>query len=213
MGINKYGKLLEWDIPYKKLAFDGVPYKSMSSLVPTNNCLVELIETHFTVITLDEIEVINLERAALHLKNFDMAIINKDFTTNVMRIEAIPIKSLEMVKEWLKLFGIRYYESKANLNWKQILKVILDDPLQFQNDGGWDFLNLEATDSEDEAEEDSEFNPESDEYDEEEDNSDKYSLEDTGERSKSTTDVEDDGPSWDELERQAQRKDMTKIRN
>lgn len=51
--------------------------------------------------------------------------------------------------------GIKYYESKMNLNWKPILKTILDDPEDFIANGGWDFLNLEQTDSDDEAEEES----------------------------------------------------------
>jgi nucleosome binding factor SPN SPT16 subunit len=211
--IDKYGTPLEWDTPHKKLAFHGVPHKSMSLLIPTNKCLVELIETPFTVITLDEVEVINLERAALHLKNFDLAIVNKDFTKDVMRIEAIPIKNLEMIKEWLKCLNIKHYESKANLNWKQVIKVILDDPLQFQREGGWDFLNLDATDSGDEAGDCSEFEPDSEECEETDDDSYECSLEESCEKLDKITDVDDDNPSWDELERQAEREDMMKIRD
>merc|ERR1712187_696878 len=94
---NIEGKALEWDIPYRKLGFDGAPHKSMSKLFPTNNCLVNLIEIPFTVVTLDEIEVVNLERAALHLKNFDMAIVNKDFSKEILLIEAIPMINIDRI--------------------------------------------------------------------------------------------------------------------
>ena len=45
--------------------------------------------------------------------------------------------------------NIKYYESKMNLNWKPVLKTILDNPEKFIEDGGWNFLNLEGSDSED----------------------------------------------------------------
>lgn len=43
-----------------------------------------------------------------------------------------------------------------NLNWKPILKTILDDPQEFIATGGWDFLRLDQTDSDEEGEEESE---------------------------------------------------------
>ena len=58
--------------------------------MPTTNCLVELVEPPFSVTTLNEIEVVNFERVGFNLKNFDMAIIFKDFTRDILRIDAIP---------------------------------------------------------------------------------------------------------------------------
>merc|ERR1712224_586369 len=95
-----------------------------------------------------------------------MAIVNKDFSKEVVRIEAISIKSLETIKEWLRSLKIKFYESKANLNWKQVIKAIINEPFQFRDNGGWEFLNVEATDSEDEVEDGSEFKPDSNEYNE-----------------------------------------------
>ena len=45
--------------------------------MPTVNCLVELIESPFTVIALEDIEIVNLERVGFNLKNFDMVIVFK----------------------------------------------------------------------------------------------------------------------------------------
>ncbi len=116
---------LEFDIPFRELAFPGVPYKTSSLVLPTVNCLVELIEMPFLVVTLKEIEVVNLERVGFALKNFDMALVFKDFTRGVHRIDAIDSKNLDTIKEWLNSVGVKYYESKMNLNWKPILKTIL----------------------------------------------------------------------------------------
>jgi nucleosome binding factor SPN SPT16 subunit len=124
-------------------------------VLPTVNCLVDLIETPFLVVTLKEIEVVNLERVGFALKNFDMAIVFKDFTREVHRIDAIDSRNLDTIKEWLNSVNIKYYESKMNLNWKPILKTILDDPQKFVEEGGWDFLDLEKSDEEDEEEEES----------------------------------------------------------
>ena len=51
--------------------------------MPTVNCLVELTEMPFCVISLADIEIVNLERVGFNLKNFDMAIVFKDFTREV----------------------------------------------------------------------------------------------------------------------------------
>ncbi|XVF02116.1 hypothetical protein REPUB_Repub04eG0148400 [Reevesia pubescens] len=56
---------LEFDQPMRELGFHGIPHKASVFIVPTSNCLVELIETPFVVITLSEIEIVNLERVGL----------------------------------------------------------------------------------------------------------------------------------------------------
>jgi nucleosome binding factor SPN SPT16 subunit len=155
-----FGKLIKWDMPYRKLAFDGVPQKSMATLVPTNDCLIELSEVPFTVITLDEIEIINLERVSAYLRNFDMIIVNKDFKIEVLRIKAIPMNSLRMVRAWLNSVGITFYECQANLNWKYVLKAITTNPLEFQKKGGWEFLKSEPIENKEEMERDGEYYPE-----------------------------------------------------
>jgi nucleosome binding factor SPN SPT16 subunit len=40
----------------------------------------------------------------------------------VLRIDAIPSKALDTIKDWLNSVNIKYYESKLNLAWKPILK-------------------------------------------------------------------------------------------
>lgn len=204
---------LEFDQPLRELGFHGVPHKSAAFMVPTSSCLVELIETPFVVITLSEIEIVNLERVGLGQKNFDMAIVFKDFSKDVFRIDSIPSTSLDAIKEWLDATDLKYYESRLNLNWKPILKTITDDPEKFIEDGGWEFLNLEASDSESEASEESDqgyepsdVEPESDSED---DDSGSASLvesdedeEDSGEDSE-----EEEGKTWEELEREASNAD------
>ena len=70
---------LEFDLSLRELGFYGVPHKASAFVIPTPSCLVELIETSFLVITLREIAIMNLERVGFGQKNFDMAIVFKDF--------------------------------------------------------------------------------------------------------------------------------------
>ena len=58
---------LEFDIPFRELGFHGVPFKSQSFLMPTVHCLVELIEWPFFVVSLDDVEIVNLERVGYAL--------------------------------------------------------------------------------------------------------------------------------------------------
>ena len=61
---------IEADVPYRDLAFTGVPFKSNITLLPTVNCLVSLIELPFLVITLDEVELVYFERVSVrHILN------------------------------------------------------------------------------------------------------------------------------------------------
>ncbi|KAI3882641.1 hypothetical protein MKX03_000081 [Papaver bracteatum] len=138
---------LEFDQPLRELGFHGVPYKASAFIVPTSSCLVELIETPFLVVSLNEIEIVNLERVGLGQKNFDMTIVFKDLKRDVLRIDSIPSTALDGIKEWLDTTDLKYYESRLNLNWRSILKTITDDPEKFIEDGGWEFLNMEVSDS------------------------------------------------------------------
>ncbi|KAL1536333.1 FACT complex subunit spt16 [Salvia divinorum] len=208
---------LEFDQPLRELGFHGVPHKSSAFIVPTSTCLVELIELPFVVITLGEIEIVNLERVGLGQKNFDMTIVFKDFKRDVMRIDSIPTSSLDGIKEWLDTTDIKYYESRLNLNWRQILKTITDNPEQFIEDGGWEFLNLEASDSDSDNSQESDqgyvpSDVQSDSVSEEEDDDSESLVEsEEGEEDDSDEESEEDkGKTWEELEREASNADKEK---
>ncbi|KAL3843574.1 hypothetical protein ACJIZ3_000977 [Penstemon smallii] len=208
---------LEFDQPLRELGFHGVPHKSSAFIVPTSSCLVELIETPFVVITLSEIEIVNLERVGLGQKNFDMTVVFKNFKKDVMRIDSIPTSSLDGIKEWLDTTDIKYYESRLNLNWKQILKTITEDPDQFIEDGGWEFLNLEASDSDsdnsqesDQGYEPSDAQSDSASEEEEDESESLVESEDDEEEDSEPDSEEDEGKTWDELEREASNADREK---
>ena len=56
----------------------------------------------FFIISLDDIEHIHFERVSFGSKNFDMAIILKDFDVIPPRISAISIKDLDSIKVFNK---------------------------------------------------------------------------------------------------------------
>ncbi|XP_021282474.1 FACT complex subunit SPT16-like [Herrania umbratica] len=208
---------LEFDQPMRELGFHGVPHKASAFIVPTSNCLVELIETPFVVITLSEIEIVNLERVGLGQKNFDMTIVFKDFKRDVLRIDSIPSTSLDGIKEWLNTTDLKYYESRLNLNWRPILKTITDDPEKFIEDGGWEFLNMEVSDSESENSEESDqgYEPsdvqsDSGSDDEDDDSESLVESEDDEEEDSDEDSEEDEGKTWEELEREASYADREK---
>ncbi|XP_027159738.1 FACT complex subunit SPT16-like [Coffea eugenioides] len=208
---------LEFDQPLRELGFHGVPHKASAFIVPTSSCLVELIETPFVVVTLSEIEIVNLERVGLGQKNFDMTIVFKDFKKDVMRIDSIPSTALDGIKEWLDTTDLKYYESRLNLNWRPILKTITDDPEKFIEDGGWEFLNMEASDSDSENSEESDqgyvpSDAQSDSVSEEEgdDSESLVESEDDEEDDSDEDSEEDEGKTWEELEREASNADREK---
>lgn len=68
---------LEVDIPYRDLAFFGVPHRTNVLLQPSMDCLVHLSEAPFTVITLADVEHVHFERIAFGLKQFDLVFVLK----------------------------------------------------------------------------------------------------------------------------------------
>lgn len=65
-GVSEISKL-DFDMPYKDLAFSGVPNKSLVTLLPNAYCLASVIELPFFVITLDEVELVHFERVQVNV--------------------------------------------------------------------------------------------------------------------------------------------------
>lgn len=203
---------IDVDVPFRELGFNGVPNRSNVFCQPSTDCLVQLTEPPFMVITLEDIEVAHLERVQFGLKNFDMVFIFKDFTRTPAHINTIPVESLENVKEWLDSVNIPFTDGPLNLNWPTIMKTVTADPHSFFADGGWGFLSndTDEDDGEEESEEsafeidDSELAA-SDESSDEESDFDSNASDDEG--SEGSDDGDSAGEDWDELEKKAKRKD------
>ena len=56
---------LEFDHTFRDLGFYGVPQRSSVFLQPTTYCLVHLVESPVTVITLSELELAHFERVSV----------------------------------------------------------------------------------------------------------------------------------------------------
>ena len=198
------------DVPYRELAFNGVPNRSNVLMQPSSDCLVQLTEPPFTVVTLQEVEIAHLERVQFGLKNFDMVFVFKDYHRAPVHVNTIPVESLENVKDWLDSTDIPYTEGPLNLNWGTIMKTVIADPHQFFVDGGWSFLTTETDEenSEEEEEEsafemsDSELAASEESSDDESDFDDDASA-DEGEGSED----ESGGEDWDVLDKKAEKKD------
>ena len=198
------------DIPFRELGFSGVPNRSNVLCQPTTDCLVQLTEPPFMVITLDELEIVHLERVQFGLKNFDMVCVFKDFSRPPAHINTIPVESLEQVKDWLDSVNIPYSEGPLNLNWTTIMKTVTADPHEFFKGGGWSFLSIESDEeSEDEEEEESAFEMDDSDLAQSEESSDDESEfdEDASADEGSGSDDDVSGEDWDELEKKAKKKD------
>ncbi|XP_015778637.1 PREDICTED: FACT complex subunit SPT16-like [Acropora digitifera] len=149
---------VEFDVPFRDLGFMGVPSRSTVLLQPTTHCLVNITEQPTFIITLDEVELVHFERVQFHLKNFDMVFVFKDYKRKVEHVNAIPMTSLDSVKDWLNSCDIKYTEGIQSLNWAKIMKTINEDPEEFIENGGWGFLDPDSSGGEDD---DSDDEPES----------------------------------------------------
>ncbi|KAI9656979.1 MAG: FACT complex subunit spt16 [Alyxoria varia] len=206
---------LNVDIPFRELGFNGVPSRSSVLVQPSTDCLIQLTEPPFLVITLAEIEIVHLERVQFGLKNFDMVVVLRDFQKPPIHINTIPVEMLDGVKDWLDSVDIPFSEGPLNLNWGAIMKTVTSDPHAFFEDGGWSFLAAdsddESGDGDDESESDFEMSDDeigamSQESSEADSEIDENASDDASEGGGSA-ESEDEGEDWDELERKAKKKD------
>ena len=225
---KKNGHELEFDIPYRDLGFTGNPHKEMVTITPTLNCLVNLTETPFFVVDLDEVDHVHFERVTYMSKAFDMVLVNKDFSKPVWRVDMIPHGDKDAVQEWLTDMEITYTEGPINLNWKQIIATVKEDDRFYMNteedevtekEAGWEFLRMYGREDDDESDEDeedsvykSDKDDEEEESEEEEEEEDFVSEDDEEEDFDADEDLEEEGKDWDELEAEAAASDRRKTR-
>lgn len=203
---------VEVDMPIRDLGFNGVPFRSNVFIQPTTDCLVQVVEPPFMVITIEDVEVAHLERVQFGLKNFDMVFIFKDFTRAPYHVNTIPVEFLDQVKDFLDSSDIAFTEGPLNLNWPTIMKTVTSDTHQFFVDGGWSFLAPDSDeDGSGESDEESAFEASEDDLDaasesEEESDFDGSNASDD-EDGDAEFDSEDEGEDWDELEKKAKKRD------
>ena len=204
---------IEVDMPIRDLGFHGVPFRSNVFIQPTTDCLVQVVEPPFMVITIEEIELAHLERVQFGLKNFDMVFVFKDFARAPYHINTIPVEFLDQVKDYLDSSDIAYSEGPLNLNWPTIMKTVTSDTHQFFVDGGWSFLQAESDESGGEdSEQESAFEIDDDELDEASESSEEGSdfgsnASDDDDDDDAELDSDEEGEDWDELERKAKKRD------
>jgi len=218
--VENISKEIDFDTPFRDLGFYGAPHRSTCLMQPTSSCLINVTEWPSFVVSLDEIECVHFERVSFSMKNFDMVIVYKDYSKKVSVISSIPMKQLEEIKNWLNSCEIRYTEGIQSLNWVKIMKTILDDVEGFFEQGGWDFLDAEKNDAEEDEDEElekaededftinSQETQSSDASDSEDYSSDASDESDYSDDSDaSDAESEEEGLDWDELEEQAKRAD------
>jgi len=212
---------VEFDIPYRELGFEGAPNKANVMLYPTVHCLVNLTESPFFIMPLDEVECAHFERITLGLKNFDLSYIYKDYAKPVTRVCAVPMSYLEPIKNWLDKMDIVYSEGQLNMDWKNVMaevrKKIEMDPQSFISEGGWDFLQEE---SDDEVEVEEEELPEGDSVftvseeeimEEESEVSSEVEGGDEEEESSFGESGDEEAMDWDEMEEEAENEEDEEV--
>lgn len=179
---------IEFDVPYRDLAFTGNPHKEMVTIMPTLNCLVNLTETPFFVVDLDQVDHVHFERVTYMSKAFDMVLVNRDFNKPVWRVDMIPNGDKDAIQEWLTDMEITYTEGPMNLNWKQIINTVKEDDRFYMNteeddltekEAGWEFLRMfgkEDEEEDDPDEDDSEFGSDRVEDEEEEESEEEEGM-------------------------------------
>lgn len=88
------------------MGFDGVPSRANVKLYPTMDCLVQLSDPPFLVVTLQDVEIASLERVQFGLKQFDMVLIFNDYQRAPLAINSIPTAQLDPLKEWLECVSL-----------------------------------------------------------------------------------------------------------
>ena len=186
--------------------------------MPTLNCLVNLTETPFFVVDLNDVDHVHFERVTFASKAFDIVLVNKDFSKPVWKIDMVPNSDKDAIQDWLTDMEISYTEGPMNLNWKSIMSTVAQDERFYmdteedevtEKEAGWSFLRLygqgDSDDDHDSAEDDSDFGEGGDESQEESEESEEEFDEESEDESDfdADEDLEEQGMDWEDMERQA----------
>jgi len=216
---------LEFDMPYRDLAFQGAHHREMVTLMPSINCLVNLTEMPSFVLSMREVEHVHFERCSMGNKNFDMVFIMKNLQqpSPTKMISAVDMKDIDEIQEWLTNQDITYTGGTINFNWKNMIttiKALLEDGVFWEQEveengeiirePGYLFLNADNGDDEDEGEDEDEdeyqaaSNEESsDDYSDEDEDDDDFDEEEDESEFDEEEEEEAEGQDWDELEAEA----------
>jgi nucleosome binding factor SPN SPT16 subunit len=164
---------LEFDAPYRDLAFTGTPHREMVTVHFSAQCILSVSEAPFFVVPLDDIEHVHFERVTPSAKNFDMIIVQKDLEKEPLTINSIPREHFVKIEQTLLDVEVTFTYGVQSWKWKEVLAGVKEDDHFYDEvdqdgeakDPGWAiFLPKEAGEGdsdESEEDEDSEFEAES----------------------------------------------------
>ena len=99
IAIAGKGEGISVDMPFRDLGFNGVPSRRSVMVQHTTDCLAQLTEPPFMVVTLTDIEVVRLESIQFGLKSFNVVIVFKDFMRAPAHINTISVEAFDSVKD------------------------------------------------------------------------------------------------------------------
>jgi nucleosome binding factor SPN SPT16 subunit len=147
---------IEKETPIKvqvpKDGFMGVPHREATMIRQTHECLVSLDEPPFFVLTLEDVEVVNFERVLFTVKTSDAVFVMKNKAQPPVGILSIDAQRLPRFKEYLDSHNILFMETTVNINWNNLIKTIMRDPVSFYENGAWSELMMAESDEESEQE-------------------------------------------------------------
>lgn len=140
------------EVPYVDKGFYGVPFRESVMIHPTNECLVSLVDSPFLVVTLSEIEIVNFERVVYGVKTSDLVIVMRDKKRPPFSVLSVDIACISDLKDFFDSKGVIFLETKVNIQWSNLIKTIMMDPLSFYENNAWyDLINPDAEDEESES--------------------------------------------------------------
>ncbi|KAI5171955.1 hypothetical protein NEFER03_1220 [Nematocida sp. LUAm3] len=187
--------------------FYGVPYRQSVLIQSTSECLINITEYPFFVLPLREIEIVNFERRITGVSTCDMVFVLKDKTKQPVHIHSVSASDVPWLIDFIDSKNICFTETRVNIQWSNVLKSILEDPVTFYEGGAWailqpsretqsdeeeheeasDVVDLDTTEEEEESDgyEISSEHSESGEYEEDEEEESEEDEDDDGEGSDS----------------------------
>lgn len=130
------------EIPYLDRGFYGVPFRESILINPTNECLVSIYESPFFVVNLNEIEIVNFERVVYGVKTSDLVIVLRDKKKPPISVLSIESSCIPSLKDFFDSKNVIFLETKINIQWPNLIKTIMVDPLSFYENNAWyDLIN------------------------------------------------------------------------
>ncbi|CAJ1395926.1 unnamed protein product, partial [Effrenium voratum] len=128
---------LHFEQPTEDLAISGTYHRGTSPIFLCKDTMVSVQEWPPFVQCMSDVEIVVFERALLVTREFDLAMVKKDYCAAPVKIVMVPAAGMNILKSWLGDLKLVWYSVHMNMMWQGVMRDIIANMDEFVEKDGW----------------------------------------------------------------------------